>query len=224
MSEPRCYPDLIRPDVGCVVTSAWYVGTRERQRAAADAAIDMWKKLPWPQECISLNCYLSTDGKLVWFYGQWTSEEAHREFTRTQRPLVTDGVDQAVPNIQRMGVVRSRLHHSISGGPDLFPGIVVLVTIATDGPERQLQAEETIRTRVIAGDESPHAGAIGAHIHFSTDGTRVLLYAEWTSEAAHRDAVESGVLGGKRGLFDGVPHIEGFGFDRYTLYRRLARP
>ncbi|WP_394846078.1 antibiotic biosynthesis monooxygenase [Pendulispora brunnea] len=224
MNEALCYPDFTRPDVGCVVTSAWYVGSYERQRAAADAAIEAWKNLPWPQGCISFNCYLSPDGKLVWFYGQWASEEAHREFTRAQRPSVAAAVDKAVTNVQRMGVVRSHVYRNMSERTDIFPGCIILVTIATAGPERQLQVAETIFSRVVRGGAPAHAGGTGGHLLFSNDGTRVLVYAEWTSEASHRDALQSGALGGKRGIFEGMPGIEGIGFDRYHLYRRVVRP
>jgi len=224
MSEPLCYPDFTRADVGCAITSVWYLGTYERQRAAADAAMDAWQKLPWPEGCISFNCYLSPDGKLVWFYGQWASEEAHRAFSQRQRSLVAEAVDRAVTNVQRMGVVRSRVHRSMSQRSDLFPGCIILVTIATDGPKEQLQVEETIFARVVKDGAPAHPGGIGGHLLFSNDGKRVLVYAEWTSEAAHRDAMQSGVLGGKRGIFEGMPGIEGIGFDRFHLYRRIERP
>jgi hypothetical protein len=32
---------------------------------------------------------------------------------------------------------------------------------------------------------------LSAHVHVSVDGSRVLNYAEWTSEDAHRNAVEN---------------------------------
>ncbi|WP_394835535.1 antibiotic biosynthesis monooxygenase [Pendulispora rubella] len=224
MSEPLCLPDFMRPDVGCVVTSVWYLGSYERQRAAADAAIEAWKQLPWPEECISNNCYLSPDGKLVWFYGQWTSEEAHRAFSRTQRSLVAEAVDRAVSNVQRMGVIRSRVQRNMSQRRDIFPGCIILVTIATDGPEHQLQVEQTIFSRIVREGAPAHPGGVGGHLLFSNDGKRVLVYAEWTSEAAHRDALQSGVLGGRGGIFEGMSGIEGIGFDRYHLYRRVERP
>jgi hypothetical protein len=51
-----------------------------------------------------------------------------------------------------------------------------------------------------------------------------LVYAEWTSEAAHKDALQSGALGGKRGIFEGMLGVEGIGYDRFHLYRRLVCP
>ena len=57
---------------------------------------------------------------------------------------------------------------------------------------------------------------------FSLDGTRVVLYAEWTSEEAHREAIETATFGGGRGIFDGVPGIDGLSVNRYQLYRYAA--
>ncbi|WP_394822792.1 hypothetical protein [Pendulispora albinea] len=225
MSNPLSLPDLTRSDAASIITSTWRVGGRERQRAAADATMSLWDRLPWPEDCISLNCYLSTDGQLIWFLGQWTSEEAHRVFTRTQREEIARGVDGVVPNIERLGVIRSRRHTSLPRPEGVYPGCIVVVTIATDDPARQVRVAETMAAHVARPPSGTSlAGGLGAHLFFSTDGTRVLNYAEWTSERAHQEALDGGALGSKRGIFDGMAGIQGIGVDRYTLYRRLVRP
>jgi hypothetical protein len=93
-------------------------------------------------------------------------------------------------------------------------------TIATDGPDRQRQAAESIA----AFSADAHPGAIGGHVLFSLNGTRVTLYAEWTSEQAHREAIASSAFGGQRGIFDGKSGIRGLSMNRYQLYRSATPP
>jgi hypothetical protein len=92
------------------------------------------------------------------------------------------------------------------------------VTIATDGPEHQRQAV----ARITAFARDPHPGAIGGHTLFGLDGSRVILYAEWTSEEAHREAIAGSAYGGDSGIFDGTPGIRGLSMHRYQLYRWAA--
>ncbi|WP_165947374.1 hypothetical protein [Micromonospora sp. 15K316] len=49
------------------------------------------------------------------------------------------------------------------------------------------------------------------------------LYAEWTSEEAHREAIAGSEFGGRRGIFDGVPGIQGLSMHRYQRYRTASR-
>ncbi|MGH1555404.1 hypothetical protein ACRAWF_36875 [Streptomyces sp. L7] len=41
----------------------------------------------------------------------------------------------------------------------------------------------------LENEPAPHPGGTAARFHLSTDGTRVLNYAEWTSAQAHLEAL-----------------------------------
>ncbi|MFI5608556.1 antibiotic biosynthesis monooxygenase [Amycolatopsis sp. NPDC051903] len=92
------------------------------------------------------------------------------------------------------------------------PGCVVLVSVRFDGPdEARLRAWVDLVFEALA-DSDPHPGGLGAHFHLSADGTRVANYAEWTSEAAHLDALGStGVVGSspKFALVQAFPGVAG---------------
>ncbi|GAB2944326.1 hypothetical protein GCM10027280_36390 [Micromonospora polyrhachis] len=204
------------------VTSRWQVDGRRAQRSVADAAMARWRQSPWPEGCLSVTCLLSTDGRLVLFYGQWTDEQSYqRHVTSLDQPATADRVDGLEPGVTHLDTVVTR-----PAGPPVsrtadgpFSGCVVLVTIATDGPDQQLKAAEMITT--VAA--TPEPGAIGGQIRFSLDGARLVLYAEWTSEEAHGEAITGSTFGGPQGIFHGTPGIQGLSMHRYQLYRLATR-
>jgi heme-degrading monooxygenase HmoA len=204
-----------------VVTSHWRTADRFTQRATADAAMARWEHLPWPEGCLSIACFLSTDGHLVMLYSQWTDEPQYRRHAAAPRRRVADLIIDREPAITHLDTIVARPVGSpasrTADGP--FPGCVALVSIATDGPDRQRQAAEAIS----AFGADTHPGAIGGHLLFSLDGTQVTLYAEWTSEEAHREAIAGIAFGGQRGIFDGTPGIRGLSMHRYQLYRTANR-
>ncbi|GAA0516496.1 hypothetical protein GCM10011581_46430 [Saccharopolyspora subtropica] len=88
------------------------------------------------------------------------------------------GIDEVVPGIERPGLVRYRLRGSIVA-PDQRPANLVAVrTVDTDGHDAARHLVTDVHDR-IAGPPLPQ-GLVAAHFHISTDGTRVLLYEEWT--------------------------------------------
>ncbi len=197
-------PDLTRSDVGTILVSPWLVGTPERQRAAVDSTIAEWSDLRWPDAFLSLNCFLNAAGDTVLNYAQWTSDEAHREFMRTQRPALVREIDAAVADIERPGVVRYRLYRSKIAADPAPSGSVVVVTADFDGPER---ARPWADTALRALEEDP----VSAHFHVSLDGTRVLVYAEGADDSAWQRVQD-------------IPGPDRFDSQRYRLYRSLSRP
>ncbi|MEV4809535.1 antibiotic biosynthesis monooxygenase family protein [Micromonospora avicenniae] len=207
---------------GVVVTSRWQVADRHTQRATADHAMARWQRLPWPEGCLSVTCLLSTDGHLVMFYSQWASEPDYRR--HAANVVEGDTADRVVDHgsgITHLEATVSRLATSPSNpsGDAPHPGCIALISIATDGPELQRQAAE----RIAAFRADAHPGAIGGHLLFSLDGARVTLYAEWTSEEAHQEAIAGSRFGGRRGIFDGVPGVRGLSMHRYQRYRTAGR-
>jgi len=93
------------------------------------------------------------------------------------------------------GAVTYRRYRSGGLGSDQEAGCVVLVEVGFDRPGI---AERWVDLVFAALDEDDaHPGGISARFHVSSDGTRVLNYAEWETAQAHRDAlaVGSGSLG-----------------------------
>jgi quinol monooxygenase YgiN len=213
-TAPVAVPHVIPSDHGIVVTSRLRFPDRQSQRAASDTAMARLRRLTGPEGRRWIACFLGTDGQLVLFYEQWTDEGAYQ---RHAVSLDRQYEDDAVEGGTRLDTVISRLggRPGSRSDDDPFPGCVALVSIATDGPEYQRRAADMIAN--VAAE--PHPGGIGGHVLFSVDGSRVTLYAEWTSEEAHREAVAGAAFGGQGGIFDGIPGIRGLDMHRYQLYR-----
>ena len=75
-----------------------------------------------------------------------------------------------------------------------MPGCIVVVTMETDGPERQRQWVDAVFDALEA-ETDPPPGGISGHFLVSTDATRVLNCAEWIDEESHRRAVADGRRG-----------------------------
>jgi hypothetical protein len=221
-------PDIARSEVSLVVVSQWTAGTPERQRAAGELSLAAWARVPWPKDLLSLSCLLSSDGEAVLSYAQWKSGEAAVEFRRTQGPTLARGIDDAVPGLQGTGPVPYRLYRSAVRDGAPVPGCIVVVSVTFEGPDEQRQREWVDAVfDALAAETDPHPGGIGAHFHLSTDGTRVLNYAEWTSKEAHREAIErsgQGAVGSGPGWrkVKSFPGMISGGFKRYRLLRRLV--
>jgi hypothetical protein len=220
-------PDLTRPDVGMVVVSEWTAGAPERQRAAADLLLANWENVPWPVDLLSFNCFLSTDGEAVLSYAQWKTAAAVPEFLGAHGPALVRGIHDAVPGLERSGPVTYELYRSAQRENPPAPGCIVVVSIVFDGPDegRQRQWVDAV-FEAMAAETHPHPGGISGHFHLGTDGIRVLNYAEWTSEAAHREAIERSGQGavGSGALWRRVQTFPGLvsgGFRRYHLLRSL---
>ncbi|MFC5823556.1 antibiotic biosynthesis monooxygenase [Nonomuraea insulae] len=201
-------PDITRPDAGTVLvteSSAHHLTVEEISAVVEHA--------PWPEGLISFSTLVSTDGETVLTYTQWANGEASREFMA--------GLTGTEP-------VEYRLYRSSGREDPPVPGCVVVVSVEFDGPDNQRQQHwiDTVFD-AMAGETQPHPGGISGHFHLSTDGTRVLNYAEWTDEQAHRDALDTsgqatvGSSPGWRRVVD-FPGVKSGGFRRYQLRHSLS--
>jgi hypothetical protein len=222
------WPQVNRPDVGAVLVSEWVVGTPERQRAAAAAFIEAWQQIPWPTGLLAVTLYASTDGATLLIYGQWTGDEAYAAFLESNRHLMRDFVDHAVPGIDRRQPVSYRIYRSSVRETTAIPGCLILVSIEFDAPDarRQRQWVDTVFEAIASESELP-PGGISGHFHVSTDGLRALNYAEWTDEQAHRNALQrSGQNApGPSPKWNDVrnfPGIVASGFRRYSLLNQIT--
>jgi deazaflavin-dependent oxidoreductase (nitroreductase family) len=206
-------PDLTRTDVDTILVGEWTAGTPERQHAKVEETFAELEHLPWPRGLISFNAFASTDGETVLTYTQWTSGEASHEFIAG-----VTGVDPTEYRLYRGGV---------RDNPPV-PGCIVVVSVEFDGPDQQRQRRwvDTVLD-ALAAETEPHPGGISGHFHVSTDGTRVLNYAEWTDEDAHHDALERsgrGTVGSSPDWrrVQNFPGVRSSGFKRYRLLRSLS--
>ncbi|MEV0386760.1 hypothetical protein [Nonomuraea sp. NPDC050643] len=165
------------------------------------------ERLPWPPEIISFNVLASTDGDAVLTYTQCAGEADSRFVAE-----VTD----AEP-------IEYRLYRGGGRADRPVPGCIVVVSIELDGPDTQRQRRwvDTVFD-AMAAETDPHPGGISAHFHLSTDGVRILNYAEWTDEDSHRDALARsgrgtvGIAPEWRAVQE-FPGVKSGGFKRYRL-------
>ncbi|MBK6018126.1 antibiotic biosynthesis monooxygenase [Streptomyces sp. MBT53] len=190
------HPDLSDPRVGAPFFSTWRVGTPLRQRQAVEAVAVAWERRPWPADDLrGYHLYTGHDASTLLHYSQWASEQAYEAFVRTRRQERVDEIDTAVPGIERLGLGRYR-HYRSRGPADRggrggrVPGCVVIVDIEFEGsdPDRQRAWVDAV-LEALENEPAPHPGGIAAHFHVSTDGTRVLNYAEWDSAQSHIEAL-----------------------------------
>jgi hypothetical protein len=140
---------------------------------------------------LSYSVLTGDDGRTLLDHSRWADEDAHREFARAGRDERVAEIDAAVPGIERVGLRAFELYRSGMNEDDTRePGCVVIVDIEFDGPDRTRQRQWADAVfEALDSDAAPAPGGISAHFHVSTDGTRVLDYAEWACAQAHVDAL-----------------------------------
>jgi len=218
-------PAITRQDAGTAVMSEWAVSAPERQQALVDAIVASWEGAPWPPGLLSVNVLASSDGDRVLSYAQWASDEAYREFAHgsSQRR-----VDRSQPGIGPHQPIAFHLYRSKTRADAPVPGCVVIVSVEFDGPNeaRQRRWVDTVFEALEAESEL-HPGGISGHFHLSTDGRRVMNYAEWVDEESHREALarsgKDSVGSGPK--FDEVRNFSGvvsLGYKRYKMVRSLS--
>ncbi|MFE7479624.1 antibiotic biosynthesis monooxygenase [Streptomyces sp. NPDC057552] len=218
-------PDPARTDAGIVRASTWHVGTPDRQRDAVEAIRKAWGSRAWPHPgLLSYSVYAGEDGATLLHYSQWSGERAHQDFVREGRDVRNADIDAAVPGIERRGLHTYELYRSglRTEGDTREPGCVVIVDAEFDGPDPARQRDWIDAVfEALGNDIRTPEGGISAHFHTSTDGTRVLNYAEWES-AEHHIAALAGPgegIGSPSPLWERVqkyPGMTGGGVNRYT--------
>ncbi|MFE2357273.1 antibiotic biosynthesis monooxygenase family protein [Streptomyces parvulus] len=187
------HPVLDDPAVQAPLFSTWRVGTPERQRLTVDAVVRAWERRTWPADgLLGYHVYTGHDGSTLLHHSQWASEQAYDAFAKTHRQERVDEIDTAVPGIERVGLGRYRRYRSGTRehGTAPVPGCVVIVDVEFESPDpgRQRAWVDAV-FEALESEPEQHPGGISAHFHLSTDGTRVLNYAEWESAQAHIDAL-----------------------------------
>ncbi|MFI6692272.1 antibiotic biosynthesis monooxygenase [Streptomyces sp. NPDC050433] len=188
-------PEIRRSGVGVVKVSTWRVGTPERQRATVEAIRAAWSARDWPDGgLLSYSVLVGEDGRTLLHYSQWRDEAAYQDFFRTGRDARNAEIDAAVPGIERLGLGSYELYRSgePAEGDTCVPGCVVIVDAEFDGPDPARQREWTDAVfAALDNDPYERSAGIAAHFHTSTDGRRVLNYAEWENAEGHIEALNA---------------------------------
>ncbi|TMR95320.1 antibiotic biosynthesis monooxygenase [Nonomuraea basaltis] len=205
-------PDLARHDVGAVLVTQWNADVPGRRQTKVEQMFARLERLPWPPQTISFNALVSTDGDTVLTYAQCAGEADSR----------------FVAAITDTEPIEYRPYRSIGRDDRPVPGCIVVVSVELEGPDPQRQQRwvDTVLD-AMAAETEPHPGGISAHFHLSTDGTRILNYAEWIDEDSHRDALARSGRGtvGTAPEWRAVqefPGVKSGGFTRYRLLRSAA--
>ncbi|CAM5538394.1 antibiotic biosynthesis monooxygenase [Streptomyces abikoensis] len=217
------FPDITRPDAGVALVSTRHAGSPQAQRAAAEATFAAWRARPLPAGLLSLSFYAGTDGAAVMAYAQWTDRAASLRHAAAHGPVMIHGVGESPADLERSEPLVFRRYRTIGPGRSAtaVPACIATPLFDVDGPERQ----RTIIDTLLDGPLSrPLPGLVAAHFHFSTDGTRILNYAEWTSEELHERSLHSATLQEAGATTRATPGVRGVGCPRYRLLWSLAAP
>jgi hypothetical protein len=193
LTESSRLPRIARTDAGAIMVSEWSVDTVDRQRETVESFSRILESERWPSGLVSVNLFASTDGTTIVNYAQWSNHDAYKTFIRTHLwSRLVEEIDRFVPGISRKPPVQYRLYRSRTAKEAPSAGCVVIVSVEFDGPDEQRQRHwiDKVFDALEAETELP-PGGISGHFHLSTDGTRVLNYAEWTDEDSHRRALAS---------------------------------
>jgi Antibiotic biosynthesis monooxygenase len=193
LTQSSQLPRIARTDAGAIMVSEWSVDTADRQTKTVQAFSRIWESEAWPIGLLSVNLFGSIDGTTIVNYAQWSHQDSYQAFTRTHlRSRLVEEIDRFVPGISRKPPIRYVLYRSRAGQEAPPVGCVVIVSVEFDGPDEQRQRRwvDKVFDALEAETELP-PGGISGHFHLSTDGTRVLNYAEWTDEDSHRRALAS---------------------------------
>ncbi|MEU9395722.1 hypothetical protein AB0D86_37705 [Streptomyces sp. NPDC048324] len=202
------FPDLTR--TGTAVVCTRYVGDGDRRQLVTDAEANALDCTPPPRGLAAVSWFASTDGETVLTLAQWDSPLAHEAYLR--------GGGYAAP---LAGPPRFRLHRSLTQeDASRVPGCLITAAFDVDGPERQRHLVDSLSA--VQPADGGHPGAISAHFLLSADGSRVLLYAEWTSTEAHQEAAEAGDHDKAHAIMSGTPGVRLTHGGRYHLHHALA--
>ena len=213
-NRPAPVPDIDRGDVHAVFMSHWYVDGADRGRAVLDEIADAWEQADRPAEILSFSCYLSTgsDHFTVMTYAQCTRPDVYRSFVHG---LPTPAA--------RTEPVEYRLHRSVLLAPDAGPAAAVVVaSFDVDGSERQQYIISSVTANIEKSPRDEQTGLIASHFHTSVDGTRVINFAEWTSDEEHIAFLEGATRHRSLRLATDTPGVRPIGFTRYHLYRGIG--
>ncbi len=217
-------PNITNPDAGLVLVSKWKVENSDYQKLAGNAAADVWEHMTWPKGLLSHNVYLGNDGQTILQYFQWTGEEEVDAFMHKNSSK--NGNTVSLKGLERIELTKYRYYRSLlSSNPVRRPDSIVIVGFETDGTERQEAFIDALFDVVKSRPNPHHPGSIASHFHLSTDGRRIMNYAEFTSEEAHEEMLQTQLRKDDDvpRLIRSMPGLKPLGFERFQLYKTVSR-
>jgi Antibiotic biosynthesis monooxygenase len=255
-AESASLPDMTRADIDIIAISQWQSTCATDHLARVDELMDAWTMKPG-DGLLSFTCLAGTTevkdfgprrdpddsfkngpatALRLMTYEQWATEEELRAFLEA-RPQRSPSVDALVATtdgtLQSSAEYRLYRSHRNAIADDMMatPRNIVVNTVDFDGPDED-RLRRWIDGVVDALEAEPDGipGLICAHLHVSATGTRVLNFAEWTTEEAYDGALAKGPRGvGQTDLaeWQSVKDFSGVTSDtvnQYALHRSLAIP
>lgn len=220
-------PRIDHPEAALAAVTEFAVAGPEAQQALFEASAAAWATLPWPATLLSITWLASVDGTRALAYAQWRSDAEFEAFGRTHRPVLAAHFAAVAPKAVAEPVAFHRRYRSQTTPDAPLPGCIVAVQVTFDGPDAARQAAWVDAVYDALAAEPPPAGGLASHFHLSTDGTRVLNWAEWVDEASHRDALarsggRSIGVGPKWERVRTWPGLQASRVTRYRFDRRLV--
>lgn len=178
-------PLIDRSDVTTVIVEIVATTDAEHQHSAAPLVIKHWELAKWPSALLTQTLFISTDGKTLLTYSQWS------EITEARQAL-GDEYGAARPDWESLGIepgtpkayeLYRRVRPTELPDPPpparCFPAAFFAMDsrdAAQAWVDGLLDKEEQNE-----GDERAYPGALAANFHVAADG--VFLLSEWVSEA-----------------------------------------
>ncbi|WP_335937272.1 putative quinol monooxygenase [Streptomyces sp. PTD5-9] len=218
-------PDVRRAGVASVFVGRRHVPDRARARAVLERTVAGWSEHPWPAGVLSFSCYLSTEEDTVLTYAQCSDAYARGAFPDApDGPAGRRAADDGVRTWPRAGAVEYRLRASVvPEGASGAPACMVIATFDVDDAGRQDAVIGSLVDALRAHPAGRPPGMLSANFHASVDATRVLNYAEWTSDEAHLAFLDSTARDATMRASGGIPGVRPIGFQRYHLHRGMTR-
>jgi hypothetical protein len=220
-------PALDRPDAGIVAVTELEVAGPAEQRAVLDASARAWATLPWPNTLLGISWLTSVDGTRALAYVQWADDSEFAAYGQTHRPVLAAAFRDAFPDVVLTPPTFYRPYRGARRPDAGQAGAIVIVQIDFHGPDEARQRTWVDAVFEALESEPPPSGGLGAMFHVSTDGTRVLNYAEWIDEASHQAALDRsggrGIgVGPKWRAVQAFPGLIGSRVTRYRFARQLV--
>ena len=216
-------PAILHRQTKALSVAQWTVPSATGQKTALQTFATILEHMPWPKGLLASTLLLSVDGSSLLNIGQWDNDPDCDSYVEGGHRSIARQLDRVVAWIAGTQAARYFLYRAGVRDRITIPGCAVLVSVKFDGPDESRQREWVDNVfEAIGAAASPPSGGLSAHFLLSSDGTRVLNYAEWTDAESHQEAITASQQGGG---FAGPEWtkvhnqngIKASGFQRYRL-------
>lgn len=184
----------------------------ERQQEVIDTIISFLDTVKQQPGFVSASLHKSLDGLRVANYAQWKSLEDYEAFANNAEVQALGAKLSEFPkpdsHVYEVVISRSKPEGSV---PKITKGgFLTHFAEFRMKPENQKPMLDLARSEIVKAMENP--GLISANFHRSLDGTRVLNYGQWRSQADFEAILE------QPGFEPGVGYWVGLAENEFHLY------